>query len=189
MITTTARHLLVPTTVGTMLLIVACASPPTEEGTSIPARVPTPQAASVTITDPWVKAANADDEMTAAFGILVNEGEEDVTVVAARADEVSDVVELHEVGTGDDGNTAMREKGGGFSVGAGSEHELSPGADHIMLMDPTEALEPGTEVTITLEFEDGTTQRFTAPVKDFEGANEDYDAGHEGDHGRGHEEH
>jgi copper(I)-binding protein len=80
--------------------------------------------------------------------------------------------------SGDDGNMLMREKDGGFTVPAGSEHELSPGADHIMFMGLDQDLEPGAEVTVTLEFDDGSTHEFTAPVKDFEGANESYHGDH-----------
>ncbi|AFR07654.1 copper chaperone PCu(A)C [Nocardiopsis alba] len=184
----TTRSLLAPTALSAALLLGACASPaPTEEEAAVQEGSAL-QAESVSITDPWIKAASADDGMTAAFGVLINEGEEDAVIVAATAEEISDMVELHEVVDGDDGNTLMREKDGGFSVAAGSEHELSPGADHIMIMDLTRDLEPGAEVAVTLEFEDGSTQEFTAPVKDFEGANENYDGDHEG-HGDSDEDH
>ncbi|MEU3308881.1 copper chaperone PCu(A)C [Nocardiopsis sp. NPDC006832] len=179
----TTRFLLFPAAVGAALFLGACssASPSEEEESAL-------QAEAITVSDPWVKAAAADEGMTAAFGVLTNEGDQDATIAAAHAEEVSDMVELHEVVSGDDGNMVMQEKDGGFSVAAGAEHELSPGADHIMIMGLTEDLEPGVEVTITLEFEDGSTQEFTAPVKDFEGANENYDDDHEGhgdseDHG------
>ncbi|MEU3017447.1 copper chaperone PCu(A)C [Nocardiopsis sp. NPDC007018] len=176
----TRRPLPLTTAIGAALLLGACSSPaPSEESTTARAES-AHQAQAVTVTDPWVKAASTDDGMTAAFGLLTNDGDRDAVVVAARADEVSGSVELHEVISGDDGNTLMREKDGGFSVGAGADHELSPGADHIMIMGLTEDLEPGTEVTVVLEFEDGSTHEFTAPVKDFEGANENYDGGHEG---------
>lgn len=178
MIVNTSRHLLIPVAVSTTLLLGACASPVAEEETPAQAEESTAQAELLTITDPWVKAAEADEGMTAAFGVLTNEGEAEALIVAAHADEISGMVELHEVVTGDDGNMVMQEKDGGFSVPAGSDHELSPGADHIMIMDLTEDLEPGAEVTITLEFEDGSTQEFTAPVKDFEGANENYHEDH-----------
>lgn len=184
MIIDTARHLLVPVTVGATLLLGACASSETaEEDTTAQAQTSTDrtegtQAALLTITDPWVKAAGADDGMTAAFGVLINEGEAQADIVAAYAEEISDMVELHEVVSGDDGNMVMQEKEGGFSVAAGGEHELAPGADHIMIMGLSKDLEPGTEVALTLEFEDGSTREFTAPVKDFEGANENYHEDH-----------
>lgn len=139
------------------------------------------QADSLAVADPWVKAATADDGMTALFGDLTNEGDVAVRVVAASTD-VADLVELHEVTEGEDGNSSMREIEDGFPVDPGDERPLDPGADHIMLMDLTEDLEPGMEITVVLEFEDGSTTEVTAPVKDFEGANEEYESDN-GDHG------
>ncbi|QVQ50810.1 copper chaperone PCu(A)C [Spiractinospora alimapuensis] len=144
------------------------------------------QADSVSVTDPWIKAATADDGMTALFGDLTNEGDAEVRVVAAST-EIADTVELHEVTEGEDGNSSMREIEDGFPVEAGDERPLEPGADHVMLMDLTEDLEPGMEVTVVLEFEDGSTAEVTAPVKDFEGANEEYDSDH--DHHDHHDDH
>jgi periplasmic copper chaperone A len=180
MTTQTARALLLPAAVSAALLLGACSSPSAVEEADAAPEGSAPQSEAVTVTDPWVKAAPTDDGMTAAFGVLTNDGDQEAVIVSASAEAVSDMVELHEVVSGDDGNMVMREKDGGFSVGAGAAHELSPGADHIMIMGLTEDLEPGAEVTIILEFEDGSTQEFTAPVKDFEGANENYDGGHEG---------
>lgn len=181
MTTTTVRTPLFPLAVATAFVLSACASPApdtnAEEDTARAAQN-TSLAELVTVADPWVKAVDADDGMTAAFGVLANGGEEEAVIVAAHAEEVADTVELHEVVAGDDGNTVMQEKDGGFAVPPAGEHELSPGADHIMFMGLTRDLEPGAEVIVTLEFDDGSTHEFTAPVKDFEGANENYDEGH-----------
>jgi copper(I)-binding protein len=46
-----------------------------------------------------------------------------------------------------------------------------------MLMKPAAAIEPGDEVTITLQLADGTTVPFTAIAKPFAGAGESYDPG------------
>lgn len=144
------------------------------------------QSAAVTIADPWVKSTEAE-AMTAAFGTLTNASDEDVTVVAAETD-VSPTVELHEMAGDDAGEMVMREKEGGFVIEAGGEHELSPGGDHLMFLDPSAAIEPGQEVRITLTFADDSTMSFTAPARDFAGANEDYDPeGH--DHGSGDDDH
>ncbi|WP_017581221.1 copper chaperone PCu(A)C [Nocardiopsis valliformis] len=182
--TTSARSYLLPLRLlplaaAAALALSGCASAePVAGGDDTEIEQAALQADLVTVTDPWVKAADADDGMTAAFGILSNGGDQDAVLVAARADGVSELIELHEVVSGDDGNTLMREKDGGFTVPAGSEHELSPGADHIMFMGLDQDLEPGAEVTVTLEFDDGSTHEFTAPVKDFEGANESYHGDH-----------
>lgn len=68
---------------------------------------------------------------------------------------------------------------GGFVIPAGGEFALAPGANHIMLMDLQSPLLAGDETTFTLTFSDDSTYEFTAPVKDYSGANENYDEGDE----------
>ncbi|MGO1850709.1 copper chaperone PCu(A)C [Microbacterium sp.] len=133
----------------------------------------------VTIEDAWVKAA--DEGMSASFGTLVNSGEDDVTVVAVASD-ASSMLELHETVENESGEMIMREIEGGFVLPAGGEFVLEPGANHIMLMDLTAPLRAGDEATFTLTFSDDSTYEFTAPVKDYSGANENYEEGdeHEG---------
>lgn len=138
-----------------------------------------PAGDSVTIADGWVKAT--DEDMSAAFGTLTNSGSSDVTVVSAETD-VAGMVELHETVENEAGEMIMREIEGGFSIPADGSLLLEPGADHIMLMGLTGPLTAGDEVTVTLTFSDDSTYEFTAPVKDYSGANETYEEGdeHEG---------
>lgn len=146
-----------------------------------------PAADSLTLDDPWIKAATVEDGMTAVFGELVNDGDEEVTVVAASHED-ADTVELHEVTT-QGADTTMREREGGFPVPANGALPLEPGGDHIMLMGLTADLEPGADSTVTVELSDGSTITFTAVVKEHAGANEDYEGDHEGhdeDHGGDH---
>lgn len=143
------------------------------------------QSAALSMQDPWVKAAPSG--MTAAFGTLVNDGDQDVTLVGATT-EASGVVELHETVQNDDGTMAMQEREGGFTVPAGSTHELAPGGDHLMMMELARALKPGETVTLRLELEDGSTTEIDATVKRFTGAEEEYQSGHgEGHEGEDHE--
>lgn len=51
---------------------------------------------------------------------------------------------------------------------------LQAGGDHIMLMDVTSPLTPGADTDITLTFEDGSSSTFTAQVREFAGAQENY---------------
>lgn len=143
---------------------------------------------SLTLDDPWIKAATVEDGMTAVFGELVNDGDEEVTVVAASHED-ADTVELHEVTT-QGVDAGMREREGGFPVPANGALPLEPGGDHIMLMGLTADLEPGAESTVTVELSDGSTTRFTAVVKEHAGANEEYEGDHQGhgdqDHGGDH---
>ena len=74
----------------------------------------------------------------------------------------------------------MQPKQGGFALAADSDIELAPGADHLMLMDLTAKLMPGSDVEITVSFDDGSTLPITAQVRDFPGADEHYDPGARG---------
>jgi hypothetical protein len=130
------------------------------------------QADSVTVTEAWVKATESG--MTGAFGMIENTGDTEVTVVAAST-AASTMVQLHETTDDGTGTMSMREKDGGFPIAAGETFELAPGGNHIMFMDVTEPIMAGDEITIVLEFADGSTLEFTAPAKDFTGANENYD--------------
>jgi copper(I)-binding protein len=126
--------------------------------------------AAVVVSDAWVKAVDSD--MTAAFGTLTNNTDEDVTLVAATTD-ASAMVELHEV-VMKDGEMVMQPKEGGIPIPAGGSATLEPGGDHIMLMDVTRPIEPGDVVELDLELSDGSTITMTATAKEFSGADEDY---------------
>jgi periplasmic copper chaperone A len=155
-------------------------------GSSSGATGPTPDpsgetsaaASELVVRDPWVKAA--DEGMTAAFGVLVNDTAADITITSVTT-EISPV-ELHEMAMAD-GAMVMREKDGGIVVPAGGSHTLEPGGDHIMLMDIAQPVQPGDEITFTLTFADGSTSQFTAVAKPFAGAEESYDPGTGMDHG------
>ncbi|WP_159945138.1 MULTISPECIES: copper chaperone PCu(A)C [unclassified Nocardiopsis] len=174
-------------TAAVTLALTACGGPAaeSEQDTTGEAAAEVLAADAFTVTDPWVKAATAREEMTAVFGELTNASDTDITLVAART-EAAGTVELHEVST-EGVDSSMREKEGGFVIPAGGSHTLEPGADHIMLMDLGQDLEPGAETAVTVEFADGSTATFTAPVKEYAGANEEYEG--DGDRGQGHEGH
>lgn len=139
----------------------------------VPSTAEAKQAATVTVSDQWVKAA--DTGMTALFGTLHNSGATDATVVSATSPAAGSV-ELHEV-VGQPGSTTMRPKAGGFSIPAGGSHLLAPGGDHIMLMNLTKPLQIGNDVEVTLSFADGSTLPLTAQVREFAGAGENYKPG------------
>ncbi|MEV0898451.1 copper chaperone PCu(A)C [Actinoplanes sp. NPDC049802] len=138
-----------------------------------PAGPPSSAAAVLTVRDPWVKAA--DTGMTAAFATLVNNTGADVTIESAASP--ASPVELHTMAM-KDGAMVMRPKEGGFVVKAGATHELKPGGDHLMLMQPTGAIKPGDQVQFTLTLAGGGTVGFTAVAKPFAGAQESYAPGH-----------
>ena len=137
---------------------------------------PAPQAAAIAVRDVWVKAA--ENGMTAAFGRLSNTGPAEVRMVSATT-AAADRMELHEV-VPHDGAMTMRPKDGGFVIPAQADLELAPGGDHLMLMDLTAPLLPGTDIDLVASFEDGSTLPITAQVRDFPGADEHYEPGSHG---------
>lgn len=161
---------------------------PDAEGSGPGAEQPAETDDALTITDPWVKAA--EDGMTSAFATITNNTDTEL-VLASVTTEASEVVELHQTAEDGSGGMSMEEKEGGFPILPGEELVLEPGGDHIMLMSLVAPLAPGDEVDMVLVFEDGTEHPLTATVKDFAGANENYDPEDDdahGDHGD-HEEH
>ncbi|TFC41825.1 copper chaperone PCu(A)C [Cryobacterium sp. TMT2-10] len=142
--------------------------------TPAPAADTTPEGSSLTMTDAWVKAA--DSGMSGAFGLLENSGAEDVTVTSAGSP-AAPMLELHETVANDAGDMIMQKKEDGFVIPAGGSIELAPGGNHIMFMGLAAPLAAGDDVTVTLNLSDGSSFVFTAPVKDYTGANETYEGG------------
>ncbi|GAA3605651.1 hypothetical protein GCM10022223_21760 [Kineosporia mesophila] len=128
---------------------------------------------SLTVVDPWVKAADTKAGMTAVFGALENTGTTDVTVQSAKTS-ASSTTELHEM-VMVDGSMVMQKKEGGFVVKAGEKHELAPGGDHVMVLDLTKPIEAGDQVTVRLTLDDGSTEDFTALAKTTSAGEEKYD--------------
>ncbi|WP_403020948.1 copper chaperone PCu(A)C [Salinibacterium sp. GXW1014] len=135
----------------------------------------------VTVSDAWVKAGDAG--MTGLFVVLGNGGDAEATVVSATTDAAS-ATELHETVADASGTMTMREVSGGFTIAANGQRVLEPGGDHLMLMGLTGPLSPGEEISVELRFSDGSMLEFSAPVKDFAGANENYEG--EAEHSGGH---
>jgi copper(I)-binding protein len=129
----------------------------------------------VTAADTWVKAtAGAEDpSMTAAFGVLTNHTDKDLTIVSATND-VTDRTELHEMAMVD-GAMVMRPITGGIPIPANGTTTLEPGGVHVMIMDAKAPITPGDDVHVTLTLSDGSTMLFHATAKEFAGANEAYD--------------
>lgn len=160
------RTLLALLTAALAATLVGCSSTDSEVS-----NVPADASSVVTIEDAWVKSA--DSGMTAGFGILRNSGTDDVTVTSVSTD-VAASAELHETVVDDAGAMVMRQIEGGFTLPAGESFPLEPAANHLMMMDLTGALVAGDEVPFVLEFDDGSSLEFTAVVKDYSGANEEY---------------
>jgi len=132
----------------------------------------TTMADQITASDVWIKEPTS--EMAGMFGMLENGGSTEVVLVGGSS-EAATMVEVHEVVDGQ-----MQKIEGGLSIGAGAMTMLEPGGNHLMLMGLTSSLLVGEEVTVTLEFSDGSTKAVTGVVKSAAGGEESYneESGH-----------
>lgn len=122
-------------------------------------------ATEISVRQPHVRAVPPGQPNSAAFMQLVNSGQSDHAVVAARSP-VANVVELHthEV----EGGMMKMRKIPQIDVPASSTTELKPGGLHVMLIDLKQGLPEDTMVKFTLVFEDGSEAEISAPVKKVE---------------------
>lgn len=139
------------------------------------------QASIVEVEDPWVRATKGseDESMSAAFMLLDNGGDMDVEIVGASS-EVAETTELHEMSEVD-GEMAMSAIES-IEIRPDRGQILQPGGTHIMLMGLTEELVAGDEVSVTLEFGDGSRLEVLAPVKPFTEETPHYHAPGTGEH-------
>lgn len=124
----------------------------------------------VTFEDAYVRAMDADSDMTALFGELHNNTDEDITVTGLTSSVEADSYELHEVVDG-----VMQVKEGGFVIPANESIVLQPGADHFMFMGVHEPVPAGATVSVTLHLENGEDIQFDdIAVRTIGAGDEDY---------------
>ena len=133
--------------------------------------------AEITIEDPVVRSIDAmsykDDAgkyMTGSFMTIKNSGGADVTLVGGSSKD-ADRIEIHEVVNG-----SMQPLSDGLVIKAGKSVKLRMGGYHVMLLGLNRDLKAGDEITVTLEFDDGQSIDYTAPVKDIAMDDEKYGA-------------
>lgn len=114
------------------------------------------------LKDAWIRAIPTGSGMTAGFGTLHNPGKETIRIQSFSSPSFRDV-SLHRTELVD-GLSKMREIPV-LSIDAGSSVVLEPGGYHLMLMMPTEEIQPGDSVTIEMGAEDGRSFSFAIPVK------------------------
>ena len=139
----------------------------------------TTMAEAVSITDVWVKAV--DDvsgimPMTGYFMLVTNDSDENVTIVGGSAPEMvtADPLETHEVIESDSGEMVMQEARGGITIPAHSSVKLMPGGYHIMLMNLLTPVLAGDDLTISIEFSDGSSKDVTGVAYTIENGIEKY---------------
>lgn len=117
---------------------------------------------SVSVSDPYVRAVPPGQTISAAFMRLQNHSDDNRMLVKVSSS-VARVVELH-THTSEEGMMKMRRIDS-ISIAAGSETILKPGGLHIMLIGLQERLIPEQDVSLTLTFDDGSSQTVAAPVR------------------------
>jgi copper(I)-binding protein len=121
----------------------------------------------IAVTDAWVRQPAMGQTTSAAYGTIANNGDADVTLIAASVP-FDATVEIHETLMDDDGTMQMQEREDGFVIPAGGTFTLEPGGPHIMMIgvDPADIVD---SVDVTLVFDDDTNVTVTAPVRELTG--------------------
>ncbi len=122
--------------------------------------------AGVTVDDAWVREPAAGQTNSAAYGVITNGTDGEVTLVGASTDDVSaEAIEIHETVVDDEGVMSMQEREDGFTIESGGSLTLEPGGPHVMLLgiDPAEITG---EIQLTFDFEGAEPVTVTAVVRE-----------------------
>lgn len=134
----------------------------------------------VEITDYWVKSSEMSTVggMTAVYGTITNNSNEDVVLVGG-ATEVAGVVEVHEMAM-IGGEMKMQEIDGGLVIPAGQSVVLEPGGNHLMLMMLASDVLAGDTIEVLFDFDGADDLTLTDVVaKPAEGGDEEYHSDHD----------
>lgn len=116
------------------------------------------------ISGGYAFATLPNSPVAGGFVTIINNGTEDDTLVAAKAD-IAGMVQVHEMAM--DGDVMrMRELADGLPIPAGETVTLKPGGYHIMFMKLNGPLVAGEAVDVTLSFEKAGDVQLTMPVVD-----------------------
>ncbi|WP_457646981.1 copper chaperone PCu(A)C [Profundibacter sp.] len=117
----------------------------------------------ITIKDAYARSSGPSAKTGAAFFVIVNDTDQDDTLVSAKSD-IAKRVETHTHIKTADGVMQMRKVEGGFPVSAHGMHTLQRGGDHLMFMGLTRPMKQGDMVTVTLTFENAGDLTVEIPV-------------------------
>lgn len=115
------------------------------------------------VHDAYARSNGGQGGSGAVFFLLHNNGTTDEHLIGAHA-EVSAKAELHTHIMTAEGVMQMREIEGGIQMPAGEMHEFVRGADHVMLLGLTRALQDGEHFPLTLVFDSGAELTFDVVV-------------------------
>lgn len=120
------------------------------------------QANELVISDPYGRASPPGTTNSAAFMLIQNTSKQERALISAKTT-AAQVTELHTMVMHNQ-HMQMR-KVESIAIPAEGETKLQPGGFHIMLLNLVKPLKEGESITIDLNFDDGSTQTITAPVK------------------------
>jgi copper(I)-binding protein len=130
------------------------------------APLPEPEPGKLTIVDVRARPAPLAGGTGAVYFTVLNGLDADVQLVSA-ASPAANVVETHET-VAENGVMKMIPLPEGYPAPAGEALVLKPGGKHIMLIDVIEPLEPGDELELTVNFDNGEVIELTVPVLDMQ---------------------
>lgn len=119
--------------------------------------------AEIEVDHPYARAVPPGQMNSAAFMDLNNTGKKQVALIRADSS-VAETVEMHTHKHGENGEMQMRQIPQ-ITMFAKERVVLKPGGHHIMLIGLKKALAEGDTIDLTLEFDDGSKQELTVPVK------------------------
>lgn len=112
--------------------------------------------------EPSVRMVPPGQDQTGAYVTLHNMDKRD-HALAKAASPAARATELHTVV--DEGGMKKMRPVPKIDIAAGGQVKLQPGGLHIMLIGLKQPLAEGTNVSITLGFEDGSSKDISAPVR------------------------
>lgn len=135
----------------------------------------------ISVADAWARPSPMTAGNGAIYMQLSNKGGSADALVSASTD-VAEVVEIHETVIEND---VMKmhpvEK---IEIPANGMAMLEPGGYHVMLINLKQKLEPGSKISVTLNFEKSSPMTIEAEIKDMgmmEGSGDMKMEGHDGD--------
>ena len=114
------------------------------------------------VAEAWVRPA-AKGQMSAVYAAICNLGVTDDALIGASS-EAAEAVELHASAKSAVGVASMTALPR-LAAPAGGNAALKPGGAHLMLIGLKDAIEPGSEISITFEFENSPPVTVSAVAK------------------------
>jgi periplasmic copper chaperone A len=152
------QHSLLGALVLLSLGLGACGSPaPSPQ--SLP---PVAMAGQIGVFEPRVRLPAFGRDQTAAYMVLINQGDKPDRLIGAKT-KFASTVELHTHGKGSDGMTMMRQIRD-IEIPPKATLSLNPGGLHVMLKGIKQNVEAGQSVPMTLLFASGAQANFMMPI-------------------------